>query len=481
MGQHNRQRRAAKQRARQASRRRAPSDRPPIDRPPIDRPPFDRPPFERSAPESGHAAPGGPTKVTEIALEATAAFRSGRQSVFDRISAFFATAPPSLGSRLVIDTTVFGLLEKAVGVAWSHGWQPADLGPVLRKQVGARPARIAVDVISHEAQRYAAVTLDPRWHDQLAELGVEVWWDPRRSYLDQLAVRERTTRLVAVTAVLQTLAVLSSLPPLPVLCPRPGEGVPPARRSATSTNARTLPGPRGDGRMLARVRALLAKAESTTFPSEAEALTAKAQELMARHAIDRAMVDADASHAHVPIGRRIPMEDPYAGAKAMLASAVAEANQCRLVYSSDLGFVTVFGHEADVEGVELLFTSLLVQATAAVTAAGKESAQGKRARTTAFRRSFMIGYADRIGRRLQEASRASAVSATAAHGDRLLPVLARRAEAVDDTVEAFFPKLSSYCVSATSGAGWATGQAAAAVASLGVRGEVRSRQEQGSQ
>ena len=39
---------------------------------------------------------------------------------------------------------------------------------------------------------------------------------------------------------------------------------------------------RPDEKVLGRVRALLAKAESTTFPEEAEALTAKAQELMAR-------------------------------------------------------------------------------------------------------------------------------------------------------------------------------------------------------
>jgi hypothetical protein len=42
-----------------------------------------------------------------------------------------------------------------------------------------------------------------------------------------------------------------------------------------------------DQRMLDRVRALLAKAESTDFPQEADAFTARAQELMARHRIDR--------------------------------------------------------------------------------------------------------------------------------------------------------------------------------------------------
>src|SRR5438045_2689314 len=48
-----------------------------------------------------------------------------------------------------------------------------------------------------------------------------------------------------------------------------------------------------DDRMLAKVRALLAKAESTEFTDEADALTAKAQELMTRYSIDRALVDHD--------------------------------------------------------------------------------------------------------------------------------------------------------------------------------------------
>ena len=45
-----------------------------------------------------------------------------------------------------------------------------------------------------------------------------------------------------------------------------------------------------DAGVLAKVRALLAKAESTTFEAEAEALTAKAHQLMVRHTIDEALV-----------------------------------------------------------------------------------------------------------------------------------------------------------------------------------------------
>ena len=48
--------------------------------------------------------------------------------------------------------------------------------------------------------------------------------------------------------------------------------------------------------MLARIRVLLAKAVKwTTFVEEADAFTAKAQELMARHAIDAAAVESSAA------------------------------------------------------------------------------------------------------------------------------------------------------------------------------------------
>ena len=56
--------------------------------------------------------------------------------------------------------------------------------------------------------------------------------------------------------------------------------------------------------VLARIRQLLAKAESTTFEAEALAFTAKAQELMTRHAIDAALVHDTAAgpprRAHHP-------------------------------------------------------------------------------------------------------------------------------------------------------------------------------------
>ena len=47
--------------------------------------------------------------------------------------------------------------------------------------------------------------------------------------------------------------------------------------------------------LAAKVRALLAKAESTTFEAEAEALFAKAHQLMVRNAIDEAVLHLSGS------------------------------------------------------------------------------------------------------------------------------------------------------------------------------------------
>ena len=94
--------------------------------------------------------------------------------------------------------------------------------------------------------------------------------------------------------------------------------------------------PATGGAWLGRVQALLAKAERTDFPEEAEALLAKAQDLMARHAISEAMVQAararDGGSGESVTSLRVVVDAPYAGAKRTLLGAVAAANGCRTIY-----------------------------------------------------------------------------------------------------------------------------------------------------
>ncbi len=102
------------------------------------------------------------------------------------------------------------------------------------------------------------------------------------------------------------------------------------------------------------MRALLAKAESTEFPAEAEALSDKAQELMSRYSLHQAVADHERGRAPQAAGRRLWTEAPYAGAKALLVQPVAAANRCRTVWSGHLGFVTIVGADTDLDVVELL-------------------------------------------------------------------------------------------------------------------------------
>jgi hypothetical protein len=187
---------------------------------------------------------------------------------------------------------------------------------------------------------------------------------------------------------------------------------------------------------------------------------------MARYSIDYALLSDLAGVQEKPVGRRIGIDSPYEAPKALLLDVVASANRCRAVWSSAFGFATVLGFASDVDAVELLFTSLLVQATTAMVAAGSRRDAYGRSSTRSFRQSFLTAYAQRIGERLTMASReateqASRDVAGQPGADRLLPVLASRAAAVGEMTDELFPELVGKPVTVTNREGWASGRAAA--------------------
>jgi hypothetical protein len=355
------------------------------------------------------------------------------------------TRPSATGGDAAVDVALAGALERAVGLAWQRGWQPADVVRAVRRVRSGVHVAIAAKAITTEAKRYSAFTIDPRWRAQLVAVAGE----------QRCREEGRGTRREVVTRTVEVLALLVGLPSVPRLLPLPG-----AATSARTARASI------DGRLLERVRALLAKAESTTFPEEADALTAKAQELMTRHSIDQAMLDAGRGAGAAAEGRRVGIDDPYAGPKSLLLSRVADANRCRAVWLGDLGCSDVFGGAGDLDAVELLFTSLLRQATAAMLA------ERPARRTRAFRQSFLVAFAVRIGERLREQDDLTAVTAVDQHGPDVLPVLAAKATAADEAAEAAFPDRVRKAHTASDAAGWAAGTVAAELASLRVRAEV---------
>jgi hypothetical protein len=262
--------------------------------------------------------------------------------------------------------------------------------------------------------------------------------------------------------VLQLVGMLRGASRIEVLVPPPSRwGAARPRPGGTADDA-------GDDRALRRIRGLLAKAESTEFAEEAEALTAKAQELMTRHAVDAALLSVG-HPARSDVGtRRVHVADPYVRAKMQLLAAVAEANDVRLVWYQGLGIANLVGSRTDLDAVELLFTSLLLQVAQGLTAAERQAARGSGSRS--FRRAFLLGYAQRVGERLQAARHRATTEAVAERGADLLPVLRSRREAVDSALAELFPQVrTSRNRSSVDAGGWYAGRAAAERADVGQR------------
>ncbi|WFE63666.1 DUF2786 domain-containing protein [Micromonospora sp. WMMD714] len=350
------------------------------------------------------------------------------------------------GGPAAVDAALRDRLVAALARLWPRGWQPTDVARIVTRRLGARPGRLLADALA--ADRAARPGPVPHWwDDQLTSLDARLRGDDD-------AGREGTDRITALRDGVEVLALLTGLPPVAVLRPPPG-----------GSGGASGSGPSGS-RVLDRVRALLAKAESTTFPAEAEAFTGKAQELIARHSLEQALVEATAAHPDRPGGIRIGTDAPYAGAKALLVQEVATANRCESVWSDDLGFATVLGFPADLAAVELLHTSLLVQATAAMLRGRRERRGGGR-RTRAYDEAFLHAFAQRIGERLRAATEEASRQATAAAGpDRLLPVLAARSDAVRERMDTLFPGVTRARLNVRDVEGWQSGTAAADRASL---------------
>lgn len=224
---------------------------------------------------------------------------------------------------------------------------------------------------------------------------------------------------------------------------------------------------------LDRVRKLLAKAERAGTPDEAEIYTAKAVELMARHGIDDAVLASAGAGGQAradPIGAvRITVEDPYSAGKARLLGWTAAASGCRWVMhdarGGTVGAVTVFGHASDRERVEVLYTSLLLQASREL---GRLRPPDPGESVAAYRRSWLYGFAARIHERLREAAARAAEERDAGRpGVSTALVLADREAGVERAYAEAFPSLRRARRPSVSGSGYGRGAEAADRADIG--------------
>jgi hypothetical protein len=380
--------------------------------------------------------------------------------------------------RCDVDPVLLAMLNEACDELWLGGWQPVELHRIVARRGHPTHASLVTDAVAAYLRRVPPATVDQRWLAQAATLGADVWWTEAATYLDQVVIRWKLDRVAVLDRVVTLLRILSELPRIEILIPPPGTVARSGQHSSNQHSSNQHSG--ADARFLDRVRALLAKAESTTYPAEAQSYTAKAQELITRYSIDEALLAARAGEADVvPFARRIGVDPPHESEQASLLHTVASANRCHAVWSPELGFATVFGFDADIDAVDLLYTSLLVQAHQAMARTEPPGGKAGRARLRTFRQSFLVAFAARIGERLTsaaDAAFASAVGPTSGTAGgtggvvaaaELLPVLAVRDEQVRETMRRTFPRMVRARGSRVeSRAGWDSGRAAAETAAL---------------
>jgi hypothetical protein len=208
------------------------------------------------------------------------------------------------------------------------------------------------------------------------------------------------------------------------------------------------------GKIRERIGLLLKKAESTT-PEEAEALTAQAARLAARHGVDAAAVLAEAKREgrsvldEPIIVRRITFRGAYREAHLLLVHSVAQAmglQTVRTAYgAAKVHQLAVVGHESDVDLAEDIGHSLIEQGERAYKVwrkGGDWEAQSLILFGTAWekykaKRAFLVNFGAGAGERIK-ANRLTVEAEVAGTSTEL--VLIDRSLAVKQAVGEHFPK-----------------------------------------
>jgi hypothetical protein len=160
---------------------------------------------------------------------------------------------------------------------------------------------------------------------------------------------------------------------------------------------------------LRQIKALtLAAADETKTEGFRENAMARAMALMAEHGVTEMMLGAlEEKRSEKIVTRRIELSGAYTFEQKELLGAVANALGCRYNfyhYRDTVSSVNVVGYETDVDRTELLFTSLLLQAINGVKDQ-RPAYWSTASETRQHRKSWLRGFAFRVGQRIEAAER----------------------------------------------------------------------------
>lgn len=229
--------------------------------------------------------------------------------------------------------------------------------------------------------------------------------------------------------------------------------------------------------MLAKVRKLLAKAEdaSCTEP-EREALMERASALMAKYGIDAALAAQRDPASDKVTDKRIVVHPPYAKSMTELFWAVAAPMRCKAIRIETPKFdgknryeytMHVFGYQSDIDRVELLWTSLLLQAANGIKKADVPYGYSH----WSYKESWLAGFRSAVYTRLTEAE-AKATSASASEGTGVELVLYDRNRLVGQAADAAHPRVRTAANRQFKATGMNAGYQAGQRADLGTSSKV---------
>jgi hypothetical protein len=219
-------------------------------------------------------------------------------------------------------------------------------------------------------------------------------------------------------------------------------------------------------RLLERVRKLLAKAEAEgVTAAEAQALTAKAAELMAKYGIDRALLAARQPDTDKPDNRIVEIYNPWARVQAHLLCGLAAALRCQcILLPSRAGQrVHMFGYASDLERADVLYTSVLVQMWHGLVAT---DVPAEASSVRAWRRSWLLGFAAAVIARVRAAEQSAAAAPASDGSPGAVLVLADRALVIRRNVAGSYPHTRTARVTYT-GSGYGDGYAEGKRADIG--------------
>jgi len=190
--------------------------------------------------------------------------------------------------------------------------------------------------------------------------------------------------------------------------------------------------------MLSKIRGLLTKAENPAC-TEAEAIAFydKAQELMAKHSFDMHQVGLTSPNKREGVVKVQMFKDDtrtlLIKAKRELLNYLAHLNHCRSVMVGRQ-WMDLWGHPSDIEMVQMMFNSIMLQLQTMMMAAERAGAGSDRS----WRVNYAHGYVRRVYSRLKAAQDARNTAAASTGTDL---VLADRTAVVVSTMNDGYAKL----------------------------------------